>query len=155
MKILGKVSLSFAVRILNDLLLVANVLTLIFLPCVLHYIYGLMKTTYLIEESYNFLLGFLYVCGVFTLLVLFAGHQIMRSLEKNLPFDSKNPRRFMILALAFFLLSAAFFGKMLFYGTILTIFCAYLFLLLTLLSLILAEVFRQACKIWEEHQLTI
>lgn len=155
MKILGKVSLSFAVRLLNDVLLVANILTLIFLPWVLQYIYDLMKTTYLFEESYNFLLGFLYVAGVFTLLVLFVGHQIMRSLEKNLPFDPKNPRRFIFLALAFFLLSAAFFGKMLFYGTILTIFCAYLFLLLTLLSLILAEIFRQACKIWEEHQLTI
>lgn len=155
MKILGKISLSFAVRILNDMILIANVLVLIFLPYVLTTLFDLLKTTYLFEESYSFLLGFLYVTGVFTLMVLLAGHQIMRSLEKNLPFDPKNPRRFMVLALAFFLLSAAFFGKMLFYGTILTIFCAYLFLLLTLLSLILAEVFRQACKIWEEHQLTI
>lgn len=155
MKILGKVSLAFAVRILTDMLVVMNVLALVFLPWVLNFLYDMMRETYLIDESADFLLVFLYFAGAFTLLVLVMGHQILRSLEKNLPFEPKNPLRFRLLALAFFLLAAAFFAKLFFYSTILTVFCAYLFLLLTLLSLILSEVFRQACKIWEEHQLTI
>lgn len=155
MRIIGKVSLSFCVRLLTDALLAANVGTLIFLPSVLSYMYDLLAESYLNMEDVSFLLPFLYVCGTLTLAVLVLGHLILRTLEKGQPFDKKNPVYFRLLAIVSLMLSAAFFIKVALYGTILTIFCADLFLIFALLSLIMSEIFRQASVIWEEHQLTI
>jgi len=155
MKIIGQVSLAFAVRLFNDFLLIMNVLVLLTMPFFLPAFYATFNSILLMSETYEFLLLFLYIAGTFTIPVLLSGHGILRSLEKSLPFDPKNPRRFVVLAISFLFLSVIFFVKLFTFATIMTFLGGFLFLLLTLLSLILAEVFRQACKIWEEHQLTI
>jgi len=155
MRVMGKVSLSFFVRILTDILVAGNIVTLIFLPWVLRYLYDLWLTIPYFSEDYQFMLIFLYICGTMTLGVLVFGHLILRTLEKGLPFDAKNTRYFRITCIFFLLLSASFFIKLFFYGTILTFFCAVLFLIFALLCVIMSEVFRQASIIWEEHQLTI
>lgn len=155
MRIVGKESLPFGVRLLADLLIAANILCLIFLPPILKYLFQALSESYLVTEDYFFMLVFLYVCGTLSLGILVPGHLFLRNLEKRQPFDRKNPRYFRWLALAFLLMSAAFFVKMFLYNTLLTVFCAFLFLIFALLALILAEVFRQAGLIWEEHELTI
>lgn len=155
MRVIGKASLSFCVRILTDVLIVGNIGTLLFLPWVLRFLYDLWLTKAYFQEDYTFMIWFLYICGVLTLTVLCLGHMILRTIEKGLPFDFKNPRYFRFVGISFLLLSAAFFIKIFFYGTILTFFCAGVFLIFALLAVIMSEVFRQASIIWEEHQLTI
>jgi len=155
MRVMGKVSLSFFVRVLTDMLVVGNAAVLLFLPWVLRYLYDLWLTSAYFREDYTFMLIFLYICGAMTLGVLVFGHLILRTIEKGLPFDAKNTRYFRYVGIFFVLLSAAFFIKLFFYGTILTFFCAVLFLIFALLCVIMSEVFRQASIIWEEHQLTI
>lgn len=155
MRIMGKWSLSLCVRILTDIMIAANIGTLLFLPLVLRYMYGLLSARYQIMEDFTFLMWFLYVCGLLTLSILVLGHFFLRNLEKGLPFDGKNSKYFTLLGISFSLLAAAFFAKTIAYNTILTIFCAILFLVFALLSLILSGVFRQASLVWEEHQLVI
>lgn len=155
MRIMGKISLSFCVRLLTDAMIIANIGTLLFLPGILRNLYDLLSSSYLILEDYTFLTYFLYVCGILTLGILILGHLILRSLEKGLPFDSRNAKYFKLLSLDIALLAAAFFVKIFVYNTILTIFCANIFLIIALLALILSEVFRQASLVWEEHQLVI
>jgi len=155
MRVTGKASLSFGVRILTDVLIVGNIGTLLFLPWVLRFLYDLWLTKLYFSEDYTFMIWFLYICGILTLAVLVFGHLILRTIEKGLPFDFKNPLYFRYVGIFFLLLSAAFFIKLFFYGTILTFFCAGVFLIFALLAFIMSEVFRQASLIWEEHQLTI
>lgn len=155
MRVIGKASLSFFVRVFTDVMVAGNILTLVFLPWVLRYLYDLWLTRAYFQEDFRFMLVFLYICGIMTLCVLVLGHFILRSIEKGLPFDSRNTLYFRYVGIAFLLLSAAFFAKLFFYGTILTVFCAGLFLIFALLSMIMSEIFRQASLIWEEHELTI
>lgn len=155
MKVTGKASLSFGVRILTDVLVAGNIGTLLFLPLVLRFLYDLWLTKPYFPEDYTFMIWFLYICGMLTLAVLVFGHLILRTIEKGQPFDFKNPVYFRYVGISFLLLSAAFFIKLFFYGTILTVFCAGVFLIFALLAVIMSEVFRQASLIWEEHQLTI
>jgi hypothetical protein len=155
MRVIGKASLSFFVRVLTDILIIGNVGALIFLPKVLRFLYDLWLTSAYFAEDYTFMLYFMYVCGVLTLGVLILGHLILHTIEKGEPFSPRSTFYFRYVAIAFILLSAAFFVKLFLYGTVLTFFCAVLFLIFSLLSVIMSEVFRQASIIWEEHQLTI
>lgn len=149
MKIMGQISLAFVIRLMTDIIFLLNIATLLFLPFgLLSHVYNLFNATYLVGESYNFLLLFLYVCGFLTLGILALGHMFLRSLEKN-------PLWFRLLFVDLLLLTLSFLAKLLFYPTLLTMLGAYLLLLLALLALILSEIFRQACKIWEENELTV
>lgn len=155
MKIMGKVSLSFFVRVITDIMITVNLATLILLPWALRFLLSALKDEYMVIEDFTFLLYFLYVCGALTGVLLVLGHCIMRTLEKGLPFDPKNARYFLRIGIVFMLLSAAFWVKIFIYNTFLTLFCAGIFAIFALLAVILSEIFRQASLIWEEHQLTI
>jgi len=155
MQVMGKKSLSFCVRILTDVLVIANIGTLLFLPWVLRFLYDLWLTSDYFREDFRFMMFFLYVSGLLTLGVLVFGHLILRTIEKGTPFDPRNAGYFRYVGVFFLLLSASFFIKLFFYGTILTFFCAGIFVIFALLAMIMSEVFRQASLIWEEHQLTI
>ncbi len=156
MKMMGKVSLSFFVRIFTDIMIAANLVMLIILPWALsHLLDGILQGTFKGTEDHTFLLWFFYVCGTLTCILLLLGHCLMRTLEKGLPFDPENARYLRSVGVVFLLLSAAFWVKVVVYITPLTLFCAGMFAIFALLALILSEVFRQASIIWEEHQLTI
>lgn len=155
MRVMGKINLSFFVRILTDVLVAANVGILIFLPWVLRFLYDLWLTSDYFREDFRFMMFFLYASGLLTLGVLVFGHLILRTIEKGTPFDPRNAGHFRYVGVFFLLLSASFFIKLFFYGTILTFFCAGVFLIFALLAMIMSEVFRQASLIWEDHQLTI
>lgn len=155
MRVMGKRSLSFFVRILTDVLVIGNVGTLLFLPWVLRFLYDLWLTSDYFREDFRFMMIFLYASGFLTLGVLVFGHLILRTIEKGTPFDPRNAGYFRYVGVFFLLLAASFFVKLYFYGTILTFFCAGVFVIFALLAMIMSEVFRQASIIWEEHQLTI
>jgi hypothetical protein len=175
MPITGKNSLASLLRILLDVLLVANILVLILLPILLNAIYdnpslltqlepqGVSDTLEsrgeyppdLPASSYPFYLIFLYAAGLGTAWILLEGHRILRRLERGEPFASGQAASFRRVSWAFAWLTAAFTVKVIVHNTLLSMFCAGLFLLLVLIAQILGEVFRQAYLVKTENELTI
>jgi len=155
MESIGKRSLSFMLRIITDFCIVVNVAVLISLPWLTKYIVRILALTFVEYEPYNFILVFLYICGVFALGILLQGHLILRTLEKNQPFDARNSKRFFRLGVMSLCISCVFFIKIFMYNTLLTITGTGLFALAALIAFILSDVFLKAAKIWEEHELTV
>ena len=177
MLITGRHSLSTVVRYLADFLLVLNILALIFLPLILTALYdnpqlliqldqaaaarvlsGGVASAYPSDvppESYSFYLGFLYASGLGTALILLQGHRILRRFERGEPFAASQTGAFRVMSVAFFWLAFAFLIKIIFYITLLTLFCCLLFLFFGVVCLILADVFRQAWQVKTENDMTI
>jgi len=155
MESIGNRSLSFMLRIITDFCIVINVAVLVSLPWLTKYIVRILAQTFVEYEPYNFILVFLYICGVFALGILLQGHLILRTLEKNQPFDAKNSKRFFRLGVMSLCISCVFFIKIFMYNTLLTITGTGLFALAALIAFILSDVFLKAAKIWEEHELTV
>ncbi|MDD3959328.1 MAG: DUF2975 domain-containing protein [Clostridiaceae bacterium] len=155
MERIGNKSLSFALRLFTDFLLLLNLAALIGLPWIVKYMVDYLTVGYGWSEPYVFLLAFFYFCGVFTLGILLQGHLILRTLEMNQPFDVRNSRRLFRVGLFCALIAAAFLVKVLLYNTILTSVGAGIFLLVSLIAFILADVFAKASRIWEDQQLTV
>lgn len=177
MLITGKRGLPFLLRTITDLLLILNLLALIGLPWILS---GLFANPDLLAQlspgtglaaaagypvsgirsdmpasSYTFYLIFLYFSGIGTGWVLVEGHLILRRLEKGDPFASGQAGSFRRMSAACALLAACFAVKIIRYNTVLTMFCGVIFLILVLITLIMAEIFRQAYIVKTENELTI
>jgi hypothetical protein len=174
MSVIGRHSLATALRILIDLLLLFNLIALILLPWLLTQLYTHPELLLQLEHaeartidnavrypgdlppsSYPFYLAFLYGAGLCTAWLLAEGHLILRRLERGDPFAAGQTNAFRRIGLAFCLLAALFAVKCLFYITLLTLFCAALFVLLAMIALVLAEVFRQAYLVKSENELTV
>ena len=177
MLIIGKHSLASFLRILVDILLVANLAVLLLLPVLLNTLYENPELLLQLDRydatqgpdipirpeypsdlpptSYPFYLGFLYVSGICTAWILLEGRLILRRLEKGLPFAAAQSGSFSRIAAACALLALIFTIKVAVYNTLLTMFCAAVFFLLTMIALVLAEVFRQAHQVKSENELTI
>lgn len=177
MSITGRRSLSTLLRIILDIVLIINIITLIFLPFLLTALYqdpgileqldryqssvnpgSSLRSDYpadLPPSSYPFYLGFLYAAGLGTAWILTEGHLILRRLEKSQPFAERQAASFQRVGIAFFWLAVVFAVKVVFYNTLLTMFCCALFILLALIGMVLSEIFRQAYQVKTENELTI
>jgi hypothetical protein len=142
-------------RIITDFCIIVNIGVLISLPWLTKYIVKIFAQTFVEYEPYNFILVFMYICGVFALGILLQGHLILRTLEKNQPFDVKNSKRFLRIGLLSLCIAFVFLVKIFMYITLLTITGAGLFALAALIAFILSDVFMKAARIWEEHELTV
>ena len=107
------------------------------------------------EESFGFMLGFLYFSGASTAAILIFLRKVMKNLQKDIILEHANARSFKYLSIACLGLVASFIVKIFFYNTFLTMFCFFIFIILGLFSLVLSEVFRQGAVIREENELTI
>jgi len=155
MNSMGKTSLSFVLRVITDGCIVLNVISMIGLFWIARLMEESLTETFGWSEPYWFILIFFAICGFFTLGILIQGHQILRTLEKNQPFDALNAKRFFRIGIFCLLLATAFLAKIFMYNTPLTVAGAFIFYLAALISFILSDVFSKASKIWEEQQLTI
>jgi hypothetical protein len=164
MKNAGGFKLASLMRILLDILFIANILALAALPWIVRMLYdqpdffGQLKVDFLYDISkstYPFYLGFAYAAGIGTAWILLEGHFILRRLGKGEPFAKGQAGSFRRVGAAFGLLTAAFAVKMLTCNTLLTMFCCGLFALFVLIALILSEVFRQAYLVKTDNDLTI
>ena len=155
MESIGKCSFSFILRIITDGCIIVNAATLITLPWLAKYIVFILSRSFIEYEPYEFVLVFLYICGILSFGILIQGHRILRTLEQNRPFDPANSKRFFRVGILCFFIAVAFFGKIFMFNTLLTLVATGLFAVACLVSLILADVFAKAAKIWEEHQLTV
>lgn len=185
MKITGKRSVAGILKTAIDVILVINIIVLILLPLILQAIYanpglaerdGLSQTIVsgdsssytgsqdniresffneIPEESYLFMLIFLYASGGMTAYILILLRKILNNLAHNIILDRANAGAFRRLAFACFALVAAFIVKMIFYNSFLTMFCFFVFIVIAMFSLVLSEVFSQGAVIKEENELTI
>ncbi|MHB1452973.1 MAG: DUF2975 domain-containing protein [Saccharofermentanales bacterium] len=107
------------------------------------------------EESYLFMLLFLYASGGITAYILILLRKILNNLAHSIILDRANAGAFRRLSYACFLLVAAFIVKMIFYNSFLTMFCFFVFIVIAMFSLVLSEVFSQGAVMKEENELTI
>jgi hypothetical protein len=152
---IGKKSLTLILRIFTDCCILINIGVLIGLPWLTRIMVDQLTVQIGWSEPFEFILAFFYVCGVLALGILLQGHLILRTLEKNKPFDERNATRFFRIGLFCLFIAAAFTVKIFMYNTLLTIAGACIFALAGLISFILSDVFSKASRIWEEQQLTI
>lgn len=152
---IGKKSLSLILWVFTDLCILVNIGILVGLPWLAGIMVNQLTAQFGWSEPYWFILVFFYVCGTLALGILLQGHLILRTLEKNKPFDERNAKRFFRMGLFSLIIAIAFVVKIFMYNTLLTIAGAGIFALAALISFILSDVFSKAAKIWEEQQLTI
>ncbi|HEX3030204.1 MAG TPA: DUF2975 domain-containing protein [Clostridia bacterium] len=107
------------------------------------------------SENYYFLLGLLYVSGVFCLLIVNDIRRIFKTLNRRNPFMMDNAKSLNRIAVESFLIAASYIVKIIFYNSFLTIIIVMIFIIAGLFSIVFAEVFRQAVIVKEENDLTI
>ena len=105
--------------------------------------------------SYPLMLTFIIICGIVILFALFEGTMVLTNIKKGMPFCRKNAHCFKRAAIYSFILSFAFFAKMIFSSSLLTLLCACFLFAGALLLLVLSQLFGLAAKIKEENELTI
>ena len=153
MKILGKKGLSGLLKIILDLVFVGGILIFASLPITLKWYFNVINR--IGNESYIFLMLFLYLTGFFCLLIIQELRQIFKNLNLKTPFIMSNVKGLERMAISSFVISAAYFVKVACFNSFLTIILAMVFIVAGLFCIVLAEVFRQAVQVKEENDLTI
>lgn len=153
MIILDQKGFSGIVKHILDLVFVGGIGIFLSLPIALKWYLGLMYTR--TSENYYFLLGFIFITGIFALLIVNEIRKLLKNLNKNNPFIMENVTSLNRIAISCLLITACYVIKIIFYNSFLTIIVAMVFIITGFFSIILAEVFRQAVVVKEENDLTI
>ena len=153
MIILDKKGFSGIVKYILDLIFFGGLGIILSLPIVLKWYLELMYTT--TSENYYFLLGFLFVTGIFALVVVNEIRNLLKNLNKRNPFIIDNVKSLNRVAVACLIIAACYVIKIFFYNSFLTIIVMMVFIIAGFFSIILAEVFRQAVIVKEENEMTI
>ncbi|MCX7708476.1 MAG: DUF2975 domain-containing protein [Clostridia bacterium] len=167
--IIGEKGLTGVVKRFLDLVFVGGTAIWLSLPITLKWylgmIYGVENIKYfranqtnlfmVHTESYWFLMGFLYISGFFSIMILHDMRKIFKSLNKKDPFIIENVKCLHRIAVSSFGISICYIIKIFTFNTFLTIILTMVFIIAGLFTIILAEVFKQAVKYKEENDLTI
>ena len=153
MIILDQRGFSGIVKYILDFIFIGGVGILLSLPIALKWYLGLMYTR--TSENYYFLLGFLFVTGIFALVVVHEIRKLLMNLNKRNPFIMDNVKSLNRIAISCLIVAACYVIKIIFYNSFLTIIVTMVFIIAGFFSIILAEVFRQAVIVKEENDLTI
>jgi len=153
MPIIGKNGLSGYVNIFLNLVFFGGIGIYISLPFSLNWYLDYLNVS--ADGVYYFLLGFLYVTGLFCLAIVYELKKIFKTLNRMNPFMMDNVKSLKNMAICAFLISASYIVKIFVFNTFLTMIIAMIFIIAGLFSLILSEVFMQAVKFKEENDLTI
>lgn len=153
MDILDQKGFSGIVKHILDLIFLGGLGIFLSLPFALKWYLGLMYTR--TSENYNFLLVFLFMTGIFALLIVHEIRRLLKNLNKRNPFVMSNVHSLNRIAFCSLLIAACYFIKIIFYNSFLTIIVTMVFIITGFFSVILAEVFRQAVLVKEENDLTI
>lgn len=149
MIILDQKGFSGIVKHILDLIFLGGIGILLSLPIALKWYLGLMYAR--TSENYYFLLGFLFLTGIFALIVVHEIRKLLKNLNKKNPFIIDNVKSFKRIAVACLIIAACYIIKIIFYNLIVTM----VFIIAGFFSIILAEVFRQAVLVKEENEMTI
>ena len=153
MVILDQKGFSGIVKHILDLIFLGGIGIFLSLPFALKWYLGLMYTR--TSENYSFLLGFLFVTGIFALVVVNEIRKLLINLNQRNPFILDNVKSLNRIAISCLLIAACYVLKVIFYNSFLTIIVTMVFIITGFFSIILAEVFRQAVVVKEENDLTI
>lgn len=154
MRIIGEKSLSSFVKILLDLILVGGIGIFLTLPVSLKWYYAITFEN-ISADIYWFLLGLLYVTGVFALLLVYEIRRIFKSLNGHEPFIMDNVKSLNSMGIYSFIISFCYIFKIFFFNSVATIIIVMIFVIAGFFSIILAEVFRQAVEAKQENDLTV
>ncbi len=153
MFILGEKGLSSIVKWILDLIFLGGLAICATLPFTLKWH---ISTVYQPpNENYYFLLGFLYIGGIFCLVLVYEMRKIFKTLNRKNPFMMDNVKSLNRIGRACFIIAAAYLVKIIFYNSFLTVIVTMVFIIAGLFAVVLAEVFRQAVIVKEENDLTI
>ncbi len=153
MEIVGKKGVSGAVKHMLDIMLIGGLVVLPSLPVSLKWCLG--NLTWGAGENYRFLLVFLFLTGVFGLVMIYELRRMFCSINDHTPFSRQNIASLRRIATMALFISVAYMIKIIFYISFLTIIISIAFLLFGLAGLVFSEVFRQAVEVKEENDLTI
>ena len=153
MAILGERGLSGIVKRFLDLVFIGGIGIYLGLPVILRWYFDLIYR--ISSENYHFLLGFLYITGIFCLVIMHELRKVFKTLNRRNPFMMDNVKSLKRIAISSFSISAAYVVKMIFYNSFLTVIIAMVFIIAGLFSIIFSELFRQAVQVKEENDLTI
>ncbi|MFT8392324.1 MAG: DUF2975 domain-containing protein [Sporolactobacillus sp.] len=151
--ILSQKGLSQWVKYLLDLIFIGGLLIFLSLPLAIRWYVTLLPEES--TENYDFLLPFLYITGIFALIIVFELRRIFRQLNQRHPFIMENVRSLKHMAIASFLIAFCYGIKIICFNSFLTMIIAMVFIIAGLFSLVLSEVFLQAVQVKEENDLTI
>jgi len=125
------------------------------LPLMLDQYFNILYDVYSLRQGYRtFILVFLMAVGFAGCWVILELILMLRSIPRN-PFVPRNVRALNRVGVIFLVLAAAFWGKCLWYVTILTMLCGAIFMLGGMFAFTLSSLFRQAVAYREENDLTI
>lgn len=151
--ILGEKGLSGMVKYMLDVVFTGGILIFISLPITLKWYFNAIYR--INNEVYWFLLGFLYITGLFSLVIVYEMRRIFLTLNRKDPFMMDNVTSLKRMALSSFIIAACYVVKIFLFNSFLTIILAMVFTIAGLFTVILAEVFRQAVVVKQENDLTI
>ena len=159
MKYVGKYSLSFFVKLLLVLLMVATFAFIVILPWVvekyLELDYGSIFQAACLVRAKTILLIVLYPVGICALLVENELRSMFKTLEEKDPFVERNVKSLNRMGFLMLIVFAFFIFKIFTLNTIMTMLCAFAIILVAVLCFVLADVFRQAVIFKQENDLTI
>lgn len=154
MKIIGEKSLAAYVKIALDIIFVAGIGILFSLPVsvkwYLTHIYGSNK-----QQDYYFLIGLLIISGILALGILREIRKIFDTLKGKDPFVIENVNCLKRMGIFSFIISFCYVFKVIFLNSFFTIIIVMIFVIAGFFSIILAEVFKQAVEVKNEHDYTI
>jgi ABC-type multidrug transport system fused ATPase/permease subunit len=153
LEIISEKGVSGAVKHMLDIILVSGAAIIISLPTTLKWCFA--NLVWSAGENYWFLLVFLVVTGVFSLVMVYELRRIFHNISSRKPFQQQNAISLKRIATMALFISIAYIIKIFFYISFLTIIIAMAFLVFGLAGLVFSEVFRQAVEVKEENDLTI
>lgn len=153
MIILDKKGLSGITKIILDVIFLGGIAILISLPYTLGWYMQMIYRTN--TENYLFLLVFLYISGIFCLVLVYEMRKIFKTLNNKDPFVRGNVKSLNRVGLCCFVIAAAYIIKIFCYNSVLTAIITLVFIIAGIFAVVLAEVFRQAIIVKEENDLTI
>lgn len=148
MKIIGKNSLAELISFVLNLLLVVGSIILVTSPISLRYYTGSMF-------AYKVLLVLVVLTGILSLFLVYELKKIFKTLIEKNPFVYENVSSLKKMSLASILVSIAYVSKVFLLNSLMTLAVILVFAVASAFCLVLSEVFRQACIVKEENDLTI
>lgn len=140
------------------IILIGGILIMISLPFTLKYFLMLNFKTIVIDVAtfwYYFVLIFLEISGVFATIIIYTTLLLLKNINNDIPFGGKNYEY--IRRISYFCLAEAFLyiTKMIYSNSIFTTVIFMIFIILWLLLLVVAELFKKAKDYKDENDLTI
>lgn len=153
MTIIDEKGLSGILKKFLDLIFIGGACIYVLLPLVIKWYIRLLNQNN--RENYYFILIFLYVTGLFCLLICHEMRKIFKTLNRRNPFMMDNAVSLKRVSICSFIISICYVVKIICYNSILTMVITMIFVILGLFLLVLSEVFKQAVEVKEENDLTI